>query len=95
MLSLYPAYESIEGWGVHFLASMQPIAACTPAELAHRMPASAARDLVEWDSDETAEDMFDDVLSDGEQHLERLHRGRSLGVLLSGRPAGERIFPAS
>ena len=28
------AYESIEGWGVHFLASMQPIDAATPAEFA-------------------------------------------------------------
>ena len=64
------AYESIEGWGVHFLVSMQPIAAATPAELAHRMPAGAAKDLVEWDSDETPQDMFDDVLGDGEQHLD-------------------------
>jgi spermidine synthase len=63
------AYESIEGWGVHFLASMQPIAAATPAELARRMPANAAKDLIEWDSDETAEDMFDDVLADGEKPL--------------------------
>jgi spermidine synthase len=66
------AYESIEGWGVHFLASMQPIAAATPAELARRMPASAARDLVEWNSDETPEEMFDDVLADGETHLSGL-----------------------
>ncbi len=64
------AYESIEGWGVHFLVSMQPIAAATPAELAHRMPATASRDLVEWDSDSTPEDMFDDVVGDGEQHLD-------------------------
>jgi hypothetical protein len=34
------------------------------------MPANAARDLVEWDSDSTPQDMFDDVVGDGEQHLE-------------------------
>ena len=40
---------------------MQPIAAATPAELVHRMPTNAAKDLVEWDSDYTPEEMFDEV----------------------------------
>ena len=84
------AYESIEGWGVHFLASMQPIVACTPAELAHRMPANAAKDLVEWDSDETAEDMFDDVLSDGEKHLsDFIKADPSVPAIQDDRPVNE------
>jgi spermidine synthase len=35
-------------YGVHMLGSMQPIDRCTPAELAARLPAAAARDLLEW-----------------------------------------------
>jgi len=84
------AYESIEGWGVHFLVSMQPIPAATSAELAHRMPASAAKDLVEWDSDETPEDMFDDVLADGEQHLDDfIKRDPSVPPIQDDRPINE------
>ena len=41
-------FNSIEGWGVHFLASMQPIEPLTAAELTARMPDAAKRDLVEW-----------------------------------------------
>ncbi len=42
------AFLSFEGWGVHYLASMQPIPARSAAELASRMPPAAAADLVEW-----------------------------------------------
>jgi predicted membrane-bound spermidine synthase len=84
------AYESIEGWGVHFLVSMQPIAAATPAELAHRMPANASKDLVEWDSDSTPEDMFDDVVGDGEQHLDDFIKGDpSVPPIQDDRPINE------
>jgi spermidine synthase len=41
-------FPSVEGWGVHLLASMQPIKALTPAQLADRMPADAKKDLLEW-----------------------------------------------
>jgi spermidine synthase len=56
------AFVGIEGWGIHFLASCQPIPNRTPAELAERMPASAAADLVEWGPFPTAEQQFADVL---------------------------------
>jgi spermidine synthase len=84
------AYESIEGWGVHFLASMQPIPTPTAAELARSMPASAARDLIEWDSDSTPEDMFDDVLADGQQNLDDMvARDPSEPALTDNRPVNE------
>jgi spermidine synthase len=51
------AYRSVEGWGYHFLASMQPLAEPTPEELAARMPAAAKRDLTEWGPQPTAEAM--------------------------------------
>jgi len=42
------AFGSIAGWGIHYLASQQPIPDRSAADLAKRMPPSAAVDLVEW-----------------------------------------------
>jgi spermidine synthase len=41
-------FQSVEGWGFHFLASDTPIPAASADVLAGRLPPSAARDLVEW-----------------------------------------------
>jgi spermidine synthase len=41
-------FGSVEGWGIHILASMDPIAMQTPEQLAARMPAAAQKDLLEW-----------------------------------------------
>ena len=56
------AFGSFEGWGVHYLASRQPIPIRTPGELALRMPANAAADLVEWGPFSTPEQQFAAVL---------------------------------
>jgi spermidine synthase len=56
------AFISIEGWGVHYLASQQPIPNRSAVELAKRMPASAEADLVEWGPFPTAEQQFAAVL---------------------------------
>jgi spermidine synthase len=56
------AFGSVAGWGVHYLASRQPIPDRSAAELAKRMPPSAAADLVEWGPFPTAEQQFADVL---------------------------------
>ena len=56
-------FRSVQGWGYHFLASNQPLPQRSAAELAGRLPANAARDLVEWDSGTTPEQEFADVLS--------------------------------
>jgi len=42
------AFGSVEGWGVHFIASRSPLDNPTATALAQRMPAAAASDLVEW-----------------------------------------------
>ena len=42
------AFGSLEGWGVHFIASRSPLESTTAATLSKRMPAAAASDLVEW-----------------------------------------------
>jgi predicted membrane-bound spermidine synthase len=55
--------RSIEGWGLHFLASMQPIPAITAADFAARMPPAARRDLVEWGPAATPEAMAGLILA--------------------------------
>ena len=42
------SYKSLEGWGFHFLASMQPFETPQAEEMIARLPASAQRDLIEW-----------------------------------------------
>ena len=56
------AFKSISGWGIHYLASRQPIPNRSAAELAKRMPPAAAADLVEWGPFPTPEQQFDAVL---------------------------------
>lgn len=58
--SVFPyvrTYRSVEGWGVHFIASMQPIPTIDAARMMQRMPAAARRDLAEWSADGLAADL--------------------------------------
>lgn len=55
-------FHSVEGWGYHFLASESPLPHPTAAELAGRLPAKAATDLLEWGPETTPEGQFADVL---------------------------------
>jgi spermidine synthase len=41
-------YHSVEDWGLHFLASMEPINDLSAAEMLRRMPPAAQKDLAEW-----------------------------------------------
>jgi spermidine synthase len=41
-------FASVEGWGLHLLASMEPMARLDATKLVERMPASARQDLMEW-----------------------------------------------
>ena len=45
-------------WGMHFLASMEPLHNWTAADLANHLPAPAAKDLVEWGPESDAEHQF-------------------------------------
>jgi spermidine synthase len=45
-------------WGYHFLASGQPLPNRTAAELAQKLPPSAAADFVEWGPERDAEHQF-------------------------------------
>ena len=64
-------FKSVEGWGLHFLASEHPISPVDANALAERMPATARRDLVEWTPDTEARDLFQ-ALIEGETTLPEL-----------------------
>jgi spermidine synthase len=82
-------FMGIEGWGVHFLASMQPIALPSPQELAGRMPPEARKDLLEWNPNATATDVFDNMLSDQETLGEFITLKPSVPPIADDRPINE------
>jgi predicted membrane-bound spermidine synthase len=59
------AFRSIEGWGVHLLASDWPIPERTAQDLAGKLGAKAATDFVEWGPEATTQDQFN-ILLNGE-----------------------------
>jgi len=56
------AFRSVENWGLHFLASDQPIPLRTAEELVQRMPAKALKDMMEWGPQATPKAQFAVVL---------------------------------
>jgi spermidine synthase len=56
-------FLSVEGWGVHILASMDPIPQQTADQLAARMPPAAQKDLLEWASGQDARTYLGRVVS--------------------------------
>jgi len=70
-------FRAQDGRGFHFLASEQPIVLVTPHELAERMPARAAQDLVEWGPEPAPDGQFAIILS----------RELALDQITSGYPA--------
>jgi hypothetical protein len=82
------AFASVEGWGAHLLASNQPIAARTGAEMAASMPPAARKDLVEWGPYRTPAEQFDAVLG-GENFPNWEVLSRLAGPLTDDRPLNE------
>jgi spermidine synthase len=52
-----------KNWGFHFLASDHPLPNYSASELAQRLPAAAAADLVEWDKQPDPEARFAHLLN--------------------------------
>ncbi len=50
-------YRGIEGWGVHYIASMEPIPEIDAQRMIQRMPQAARRDLAEWSTKGLASDV--------------------------------------
>jgi predicted membrane-bound spermidine synthase len=83
------AFGSFEGWGAHYLASRQPIPQRTAAELADRVPANAASDLVEWGPFSTAEQQFAAVLKNEIPIDALINLDRTVPALQDDRPVNE------
>ena len=71
------AYRSVEDWGYHFLASMQPVSSIKPEEMVARMPDAARQDLIEWGPMKSATAMATAILA-RRTSLADLSTGRSL-----------------
>jgi len=88
------------GWGIHFLASMQPLHNWTPKELAQHMPESAARDLIEWGPQADAEHQFGALLKNKSSIDQMIAEAPATPALQDDRPVNEyylirrRILPA-
>ena len=50
------AYHWSKDWGIHFLASNQPIRNLTQQEIQNNLPIAAHKDLLEWETDTNAMD---------------------------------------
>ena len=56
-------FEGMDGWGYHFLCSMQPLPERTAEQLVAAIPPRAVEDMLEWGPKETALEQFELVLS--------------------------------
>jgi predicted membrane-bound spermidine synthase len=82
-------FRALDGKGFHFLASEHPILVRTPRELAERLPARAARDLVEWGPEAAPEAQFAIILK-REMALNQMISGASaISALQDDRPENE------
>ena len=57
------AFRAYDGFGTHYLASMEPIPITSSSVLVSRMPSAAASDFVEWGPESNSQRQFDTVLS--------------------------------
>ncbi len=82
-------YRSIEGIGLHFLASFQPLRQRTGLELADRLPPAAARDLMEWGPAPTAAIEFQTVLDRQSSLQDLVKLAPDAPMLTDDRPVNE------
>ena len=83
------SFRGLDGFGHHFLASMQPIPALDPARMAARMPPAAAADLVEWTPEDTPETVFAGVRSRQADFAALLPTGNRVTAITDDRPFNE------
>jgi len=82
-------FRSIEQWGWHFLASESPIPRRTAADLAARLPAGAAADLIEWGPEDTPTEEFAVVLGQEVQLDDLIRQNPGIPALQDDRPINE------
>ena len=82
-------FQSIEGWGYHFLASASPMKKLSAATLAARLPAAAARDLIEWGPSSSALSQFENLLERERPIDDLIQADPSAPLLTDDRPVNE------
>lgn len=85
-------FHSIEGWGLHFLASADPIGLDTAHDLAVRVPERAAADLLEWGPAVTVEEQFRPVVHGEIATQELIDGDPGAPILTDDRPVNEYYF---
>ncbi len=85
-------FPSVEGWGLHFIASQKPIPPWTAAELAARLPAAAVRDLLEWGPAATAAEQLGRVVGREVPFRAALEADPGAPLLTDDRPVNEYYF---
>jgi len=82
-------FQSVEGWGFHFLASMTPLPYLSAADLVEKLPPNAARDLMEWGPASSSQEQIGIVLSH-ELSLDALiHEAPNAPALQDDHPVNE------
>lgn len=81
-------FRSIEGWGFHFLASMEPIVLPRPDEFAAKLGPAAAADLLEWAGGKDLETCTAAILA-GELPLDVMIDGDFASSIRDDRPYNE------
>jgi spermidine synthase len=83
------AFGSVQGWGIHFLASMTPIANLSAADLAKKLPPDASRDLMEWGPASSPQQQFEIVLRNQLALDALIQRAPDAPALQDDRPINE------
>jgi spermidine synthase len=83
------AFRSLEGYGVHYLASDRRLPPLTAAELAARLPPAASADLTEWGPAPTAAAQFAIVLKQEVAVSEFLQLAPGAPALTDDHPVNE------
>jgi predicted membrane-bound spermidine synthase len=85
-------FGSVDGWGLHFLASEHPLPALSAEDLQRKVPAAAVADLTEWDSpggSDAAFRAFDTVLQNEIPIETVIRRSPATPSLRDDRPINE------
>ncbi|MBN1383799.1 MAG: fused MFS/spermidine synthase [Elusimicrobia bacterium] len=55
-------FHSIDNWGYHFFASMEPFEMPSASDFVKRLPRDAASDFIEWNTGKTPKQLYMDVI---------------------------------
>jgi spermidine synthase len=89
--SVFPfvcVFRSVEGWGFHFLASMQPFDVPDVNDFVARLPPAAAADFVEWSPGKSPAQLYQDLIN-REIPLEYILTGNVPFSITDDRPLNE------